>query len=141
MGKYTDIQNELIERYRVTLSDGADCYRRTHVHIRTRTICKWKQRNGIKSTFTLMHEIGHIVTTKSYMRRCEEEYHATAWAIEQCKQYGLTIPADIMALYQQYVYMEYDRGIRRHGKNYPPREALDLYKLIDRRRENETAED
>ena len=41
--------------------------------------------------FMLFHEIGHIKTYKSSMRRCESEYYATVWAIEKFKEYDLII--------------------------------------------------
>lgn len=116
---YKEIQNEVIAKYKIDICDGTKCandWRRMHAHVRERRVCKWKQTNGIRSTFDLFHEIGHIETTTGKMRRCEEEYHATVWAIEECKKYGLQIPETIIDLYQNYIYMEYDRGIRRGGK-------------------------
>lgn len=118
---YKEIQNEVIEEYRIDLCDGTKCkrdWRRTHAHVRERRVCKWKQSNSIQSTFTLFHEIGHIETTKSYMRRAESEYYATVWAIEKCREYGLDIPDKIIADYQRYIDMEIDRGIRRGGTGY-----------------------
>lgn len=119
--KYIDIQNEIIQKYRIDLCDGTKCkndWRRTHAHVKQRRICKWKQVNSIDATFTLCHEIGHIETTKSKMRRSEAEYYATIWAIELFKEYGLTVPIKTLALYQNYINMEISRGKRRGGKEY-----------------------
>lgn len=124
--KYIDIQNEVIKDYKIKINSNSKCYGRIHAHIKTKTICKWKQQNSIQSTFTLFHEIGHIKTYKSNMRRCESEYYATVWAIEKFKEYDLIIPESILDKYQKYIYMELDRGLRRHGKNYPSREDLKL---------------
>lgn len=115
---YKEIQNEVIKKYRIDICDGTKCkndWQRMHAHIRERRVCKWKQMNSIQCTFDLFHEIGHIETTTSKMRRCEEEYYATVWAIEKCKEYGLQIPEKTIELYQNYIYQEYDRGIRRGG--------------------------
>lgn len=118
---YIEIQNEVIKNYRIDLCDGTKCkndWSRTHAHPRQRRICKWKQKNSIQSTFVLFHEIGHIVNNNSKMRRAEEEYYATVWAIEKCKEYGLTIPTNTIKEYQDYIDMEIDRGIRRGGMGY-----------------------
>ena len=126
--KFIEIQNEVIKQYQIDICDGTKCkndYRRTHAHVKQRRVCKWKQANSIASTFTLFHEIGHVETTKSTMRRCESEYHATVWAIEKCKEYGLEIPARTLKVYQDYINMEHERGIRRHG-SLPPISTLQL---------------
>ena len=126
--KHIDIQNEVTKQCRIDICDGTKCeddWRRTHAHVKERRVCKWKQVNSIASTFTLFHEIGHIETTKSSMRRCESEYFATVWAIEKCKEYALDIPSSIIDRYQRYINQEHDRGVRRNG-NLPPLNTLQL---------------
>lgn len=126
---YTQIQNEVIKKYRIDLCDGSKCkdgdWNRTHAHIRERRVCKWKQENTRSSTFTLFHEIGHIETTKGKMRRAESEYYATAWAIDRFKEYGITIPQRTLFAYQRYIILEKARGQRRGGKELG---ELNLYK-------------
>lgn len=129
--KLTDIQNEVIRKYRVDLCDGSKCkndWRRTHAHIKERRVCKWKQAASIPSTFTLFHEIGHIETTTSKMRRCEEEYYATVWAVERMREYGIAdkIPESVKTAYQRYIWMERDRGVRRGGQGYPSEDQLTI---------------
>lgn len=119
--RYTEIQDEVIKKYRIDLCNGTKCkndWSRMHAHVRQRRICKWKQKNSIQATFDLFHEIGHIMTTKSGMRRCEEEYYATVWALDESKKYGLEVPEKIIEDYQKYIDMERDRGIRRGGSGY-----------------------
>ena len=119
--KYITIQNEVIQKYRIDICDGTKCendWSGTHAHIRKRRVCKWKQKNSIASTFTLFYEIGHVETTKSGMMRYAEEYHATVWAIQKCKEYGLEVPRALIKMYQDYIDMEMDRGIRRGGNGY-----------------------
>lgn len=121
MKRFIELQNEIIKRYRIDICDGSKCdddWSRTHAHVRLRRVCKWKQTNSIQSTITLLHEIGHIMTTKSGMRRCESEYYATIWAMERCREYGLEVPREIIDSYQRYIDMEIDRGLRRGGKSY-----------------------
>ena len=98
--KYLEIQNDVINRYNID------------------RVCKWKCANSIQSTFALLHEIGHIETTKSKMRRAEAEYHATIWAMIKCKEYGLDVPGSIIKVYQDYINIEIERGKRRGGSGY-----------------------
>ena len=95
-----------------------------------RRVCKWKKANSVQSTFTLLHEIGHIETTKSKMRRVESEYYATVWAIEKCEEYGIVIPEATIKLYQDYIDEELARGKRRGGKGYE-----DSYQLVVEKKE------
>ena len=118
---FKQIQDEVIKECRIDICDGTKCkndWHRTHAHIRQRRVCKWKQANSIQSTFTLFHEIGHIMTTKSSMRRAESEYYATVWAMNKCKEYGLDVPEKTISEYQNYIDREVDRGIRRGGTGY-----------------------
>lgn len=130
--KFTEIQNEVIKKYRIDLCDGTKCkdgdWRRTHAHPKQRRVCKWKQSNSIVSTLTLFHEIGHIENNNSKMRRCEEEYYATVWAVDRLREYGILDKVSVKQkeLYQNYIYNELDRGVRRGGKGYPTKQELTL---------------
>jgi predicted DNA-binding protein (UPF0278 family) len=123
---FKEIQDETIKNYNITIVEKSTCRSRTHAHIKQRKVCKWKQASSIQSTFTLFHEIGHIMTKKSWMRRCESEYAATVWALDECKKYNLTVPYEIIRDYQNYIYNELDRGLRRGGMGLPSREYLKL---------------
>ena len=119
--KYLEIQNDVIKRYNIDLCDGEKCkndWHRTHAHIRERRVCKWKRKNSVQSTFELFHEIGHVETTKSSMRRAESEYYATEWAIKKCKEYKIAVPVQTIKAYQDYIDMEISRGKRRGGSGY-----------------------
>lgn len=118
---YIEIQNEVVKKYRIDLCDGTKCkndWTRTHAHPKQRRVCKWKQANSVQSTFTLLHEIGHIMTKKGWMRRAESEYYATMWAIEECQKYGIEAPNKTIKAYQDYIDREVDRGKRRGGQGY-----------------------
>lgn len=124
---YKDIQQEVILRYGIKINTNSKCWSRTHAHVKERMVCKWDSKNSIASTFTLFHEIGHIQTTTSKMRRAEQEYYATTWAIDKCKEYGLNVPVAIIDKYQRYIVNEIARGLRRGGKGY---DRLNLYKYV-----------
>ena len=122
MGRYIEIQQDAIRRYRIDLCDGTRCrdgdWSRMHAHPKQRRVCKWHPKNSVQATFDLLHEIGHIETTKAGMRRAESEYHATAWAIDRCAEYGIEVPEVTIRLYQEYIDMTEDRGRRRGGTDY-----------------------
>lgn len=128
--KYIEIQNEVVRKYRIDLCDGTKCkdgdWERMHAHPKQRRVCKWKQANSFSSTFDLFHEIGHIENNDATMRRAEEEYHATTWAIDRCKEYGIKVPLKTIFVYQRYILSEKSRGIRRGVKR--PYAELNLYK-------------
>ena len=129
MKKFECIQNEVIAKYRIDICDGTKCandWSRTHAHTKIRRVCKWKQMNSISSTFTLLHEVGHIVDNSAGMRRCEQEYYATQWALDEARKYGLEIPQKTIEKYQSYIYRELERGLRRGGSGYPSKEAMKL---------------
>ena len=134
--KFTEIQNEVIEKYNIVLCDGTKCdgtkcphaWRRMHSCSMARKIYKWSFKNSIEATLDLFHEIGHQEANTKKMRRCEEEYYATVWAIDRLKEYGILdkVSDKQKELYQNYIYNELDRGIRRGGKNYPTKQELTL---------------
>lgn len=119
---YIEIQNAVIKKYRIDLCDGTRCkdgdWSRMHAHPKQRRVCKWKQKNSALATFELFHEIGHIENNHGPMRRAEEEYHATVWAIERCKEYGINVPEKTRKDYQNYIDREVARGKRRGGAGY-----------------------
>ena len=129
---YTQIQNDVVSKYRVTLDKHSKCkMKRAHAHVSERRICNWNRANTFRSTFTLLHEIGHLETTKRTMKRCESEYYATCWALDKCKEYNLYVDEDVLYIYQRYIYQELARGKRRGGKKYDS-EAMNLYAYIGR---------
>lgn len=121
-----EIQDEVIRRYRIKLDEHSQCWSRMHAHIRERRICKWHPKSSLRATFDLFHEIGHIETTKGCMRRCESEFYATEFAIGLFKQYGLEVTKSIREVYQEYIWNELDRGIRRGGQGLPSKQDLTL---------------
>lgn len=116
---YKEIQEDVIKKYKIKINTNSKCYGRMHAHVRERMVCKWSPKNSVQCTFDLFHEIGHIETTTSKMRRCESEYYATVWAIKKCNEYKIKIPDSIRKAYQDYIDMELDRGKRRGGIGYP----------------------
>lgn len=121
---YQQIQEDAIKKYRVTIDEDSKCRKRMHAHVKERRICKWHPKNSALATFELLHEIGHVETKTSHMRRCESEYAATQWALERCKEYGVKVPEKVLKRYQDYIWRELDRGIRRKGTFLPNMKEL-----------------
>lgn len=76
--------------------------------------------------FDLLHEIGHIQTNNTSMKRCEEEFYATQWAIEHIEKYDIKIPKERLKEFQKYIWMWRDVGIRHRAKNIPSKQQLKL---------------
>lgn len=127
-GKFIDAQKDVVTKYNIDIDPNSPCWSRMHAHIKERRVCKYHPKNSAQATFDLFHEIGHIETTKSNMRRCEEEYYATVWAIKKCQEYGIPIPMKTIQDYQEYIDNELARGLRRNGSGYDT--DLDLYKYL-----------
>ena len=76
--------------------------------------------------FALLHEIGHIMTNTTKMKRCEQEYFATQWAIDEAKRMNLKVQKRYLDIYQDYIWKWRETSIRLKGKNVPLKEALCL---------------
>jgi hypothetical protein len=114
-----EIQEDLIKKYDIVIVKDSKCWGRTHAHCDgTRRICKWEPKKSIVSTFALLHEIGHIVTFKGWMKRAEGEFYATQWALERAAELKLEIPDKLITVYQDYIDYTKDRGVRRGGSGY-----------------------
>ena len=123
------IQNELFKKYkneiefRFTNESAPYC----HVPEKIIYLCLDKYFNPtVNSVFDMMHEIGHIKTNLPGMKRCEEEYHATVWAIKEAKKYKLEIPQKRKDVYQNYIWYWRERGIKSRAKVIPSKEDLIL---------------
>lgn len=113
-----EIQKDLILRYHIIIDEHSTCRMRMHAHIDERKVCKWKPKNSMRCTFDLFHEVGHIETTMQGMKRAEQEYYATCWAIDRCREYNLAIPEEVLHIYQRYILYEVAKGKRRGGTYY-----------------------
>jgi hypothetical protein len=111
---YKNWQEYYIKKYNIQIVENSTCWNRTHAHCDgTRRICKWKSTNSYLSLFSLLHEIGHIETDKSTMKRAEQESEATRWAVNELRHQGIPIKQKILKRYKDYTIRTYNRGIRR----------------------------
>lgn len=78
------------------------------------------------SLFAFLHEIGHIVTNTSNMKRYEQEYLATQWAINKAKEIDFKIPKNYIDTYQKYIYKWRETSIKHKGKNIASKDSLKL---------------
>lgn len=86
---------------------------------------KFKNPNK-RDIFDMLHEIGHLETNVKGMKRCEEEYYATKWAIEQMKLYKFTLSKTDQLIFQNYIWKWRETGLKLKGKNMPSKEQLTL---------------
>lgn len=79
-----------------------------------------------RAVFDMLHEIGHLETNKKGMKRCEEEFYATKWAIKEMKKYNFEINPCDKRDFQDYIWKWRDTSIKLKGKNVPSKESLTL---------------
>ena len=125
----SEIQNEILNKYknvidfRVSNDQIACCY------IKEKIVYIY-QKNWLNPTnealFDLLHEIGHILTNTSKMKRCEQEFYATQWAIEELRKYNIKLNKKRKDEFQQYIWKWRETGIKLKGKNMPEKEQLIL---------------
>ena len=118
-GMYTAVQEQLIREYDVVLCDGtfngrACEYRNMTAHRcayhngdRNRRVRNWRQENTLKSTFILLHEIGHLYGRYEY--KVEDEYKATEWALRWCRELHLIPDRDMITSKQISINRVYDK--------------------------------
>lgn len=78
------------------------------------------------SIFALLHEIGHIMTNTTKMKRYEQEYLATQWALDEAKRIGFKVKRKTIKTYQEYIFDWRERSIKLKAKSVLPKEALVL---------------
>ena len=67
-----------------------------------------------------LHEVGHhVIGFDRYRRRCEEEYHAWTWALDQMRTLGVE-PDDRVGLrFESSMKYAVDKAVRRGMKSIP----------------------
>lgn len=76
--------------------------------------------------FAFLHEIGHVMTNTPKMKRCQQEFLATQWAINEAKMIGFIIPEKFISTYQNYIWNWRESAIKRRAKSIQTKEELTL---------------
>lgn len=67
-----------------------------------------------------LHEVGHhVIGFSTYRVRCEEEYHAWAWALQTMQQIGVAPDARVKRRYERSMQYAVDKALRRGAKRLP----------------------
>lgn len=77
--------------------------------------------------FAFLHEIGHIKTNTVQMKRYEQEYLATKWALEEAKRIGFDVPARFIKTYQDYIWRWRETSLKLKGNNVCRKEDVKLH--------------
>ena len=73
-----------------------------------------------------LHEVGHhVIGFDTYRKRCEEEYHAWKWAIEQMMAHGVEPDTRVLRRFELSMRYAVDKAVRRGIKILP--EPLDQF--------------
>ena len=66
------------------------------------------------------------MTNTTKMKRCEQEYRATQWAIDEAKRIGFLVPKSYIYTYQDYIFRWRNTGIKLKAKSIPSEKELTL---------------
>ena len=67
-----------------------------------------------------LHEVGHhAIGFNTYRQRCEEEYHAWRWAIEQMRELGIEPDAKVQRRFRLSMQYAVGKAVRRGIKSIP----------------------
>lgn len=123
------IQNDLYKDYkdkyaiRFMKDEVAYCYLETkEIYL---NIDNWFNPT-IRTVFDFLHEIGHLETNTIKMKKCEREFFATVWAINEFNKLGLKLDKSDQKIFQEYILGFRNSAIKRHAKNVPTVEQLTL---------------
>ena len=74
--------------------------------------------------FAFLHEIGHIMTNTTKMKRYQQEFLATQWAIDTAKELQFKISPETIDIYQQYILKWRETSIKLKAKNVATKRSL-----------------
>ncbi|HSI34981.1 MAG: hypothetical protein ACAI43_09785 [Phycisphaerae bacterium] len=107
-----------IKRWRKTMSGCA--WRVLHADGRA---VNWVESPYPRTPISLaifLHEVGHhVIGFEKYKKRCEEEYHAWVWAIEQMTKAGVTPDARVWRRFNLSMQYAVGKALRRGIKALP----------------------
>jgi len=124
---YKKIQEQLVLDFKIIMDPESKCWSRTHAHCKERKICKLRIKESYGSLFSLLHEIGHIETDKSNMKRAEQESVATLWARTKIQELRLPVKRNVMNKYKAYITNTYRAGVR-HGLQKRIKSSLYMFR-------------
>ena len=110
---YNKYKNEIFLEFNNT-DDDFGSYIEEHLIVLPKR--KWSKPDAW-FIFAFLHEIGHIKTNTINMKRYEQEYLATQWAIDESKDIGFNYPKSVLYVYQEYIWKWRDTSIKHRGKN------------------------
>lgn len=119
------IVDRLISRHRISVkrwrNSMSGCAWRV-VHANGRTV-NWIEAPFPRTPISLaifLHEIGHhVIGFDTYRRRCEEEYIAWTWAIDQMRQLGIEPDARVRRRFELSMRYAVAKAVRRGIRTLP----------------------
>ena len=87
-------------------------------------VINWVEAPRPKTPISLaifLHEVGHhVIGFDSYRLRCEEEYHAWAWALDAMRRVGVEPDEKVNRRFDLSMRYAVDKAVRRGLKHVPP---------------------
>ena len=107
-----------VRKWRTSMSGSA-----WQVRYRDGRVVRWVEAPMPKSPLSLavfLHEVGHhIIGFEQYKQRCEEEFHAWRWALDEMGRLGIEKTEKVMARYQLSMQYAVGKAMRRGIKSLP----------------------
>lgn len=133
MDKYQKIQRNILNDFCSDFILSFTDEERAYCVLEDKTI--YLNRNDFlypsyRSLFDFLHEIGHIKTNVKSMRRFEEEYYATEWAIAQCSKYNVKLSCYDKNDFDNYIMGLLHSCKNRKGKNIPDTLTLNWEEVL-----------
>ena len=87
------------------------------------TVINWIEAPVPKTPISLsifLHEVGHhVIGFDRYKRRCEEEYHAWTWALDEMRRHGVEPDAKVLRRFELSMRYAVDKAARRGMTRFP----------------------
>lgn len=131
MGEFSEIVELMKSRYDIRVRRWrramSGCAWRVYYH--DGRVINWIESPVPRTPISLaifLHEVGHhVIGFHTYSRRCEEEYHAWAWALAQMRELGIKPDQRVNRRVELSMRYAVDKALRRGLKQLPP--ALEQY--------------
>lgn len=125
MADYSPIVDLMKQRYDIRVrrwrKSMSGCAWRVYFH--DGRVINWIESPVPKTPISLaifLHEVGHhVIGFNTYKRRCEEEFHAWKWAIEQMRELGVEPDARVLRRFDLSMRYAVDKAMRRGIRMLP----------------------
>jgi hypothetical protein len=125
MADFTDIVEEMKQRYdvRVRRWRSSMSGKAWRVYYHDGRVVNWIESPRPKTPISLaifLHEVGHhVIGFQTYRRRCEEEFHAWRWALNEMRRHRVEPDSKVQRRVELSMRYAVGKAVRRGIKQLP----------------------